>query len=89
MSNITIKQCPFCGSNSARVNIKQVAFLGQNEVTGAKKLKCRSYVVCNKCHSRGKPITFIGITKTGGYPAEASIAEERVIEAWNKRTVLN
>ena len=49
-----LRPCPFCGGN-ARISFKDERFVGQN-FYGAKKLIYRVQIICNKCHSRGKPI---------------------------------
>lgn len=49
-----LKPCPFCGGK-ARLSFKDVDFAGQN-FYGDKKVKYRFQVICNKCHSRGKPV---------------------------------
>ena len=49
-----LKPCPFCGGN-ARLSFADVKFGGMN-YRGDKKLKYRFQVICNKCHSRGKPV---------------------------------
>ena len=49
-----LKPCPFCGGK-ARLSFKDVEFAGQN-CYGDKKVRYRFQVICNKCHSRGKPI---------------------------------
>ena len=50
-----LKPCPFCGGK-ARVSFRDVKFGGQN-YDGDRKIKYRIQVICNKCRSRGKPIT--------------------------------
>lgn len=52
---IKLKPCPFCGGK-ARVSFRDVKFGGQN-YDGDRKIKYRIQVICNKCRSRGKPIT--------------------------------
>ena len=49
-----LKPCPFCGGK-ARLSIKDADFIGLN-YRGDRKVKDRFQVICNKCHSRGKPI---------------------------------
>lgn len=56
-----IKPCPFCGSKSISVCHSEVKYIGQNEF-GNKKIKMKVFCMCNKCFSRGKPITYIGYT---------------------------
>ena len=51
---IELKPCPFCGGK-ARVNARPSGFYGENRL-GYKKLSWTIYVICNRCHSRGKPI---------------------------------
>ena len=50
-----LKPCPFCGGK-ARISFLQTAFAGINGF-GDKEIKYRVQIICNKCHSRGKPIT--------------------------------
>lgn len=52
---VILKPCPFCGGK-ARISSKDVKFGGWNGV-GDRRVKYRIQVICNKCHSRGKPIT--------------------------------
>lgn len=49
-----IEKCPFC-KGKAKVNARQHKFYGENDF-GNKKISWAVYVVCNKCHARGKPI---------------------------------
>lgn len=49
-----LKRCPFCGGK-ARLSFKDAEFIGMN-YRGDRKVKYRLQVICNKCHSRGKPI---------------------------------
>ncbi len=49
-----LKPCPFCGG-VARLSFKDVEFGGMN-FRGDRKIKYRFQVICNKCHSRGKPV---------------------------------
>lgn len=49
-----LQPCPFC-NGKARVSFKDYAFYGKNG-RGDRKVKYRVQIICNKCHSRGKPI---------------------------------
>lgn len=49
-----LKPCPFCGGKP-KINARQSGFHGKN-YDGNKKLSWTIYIICNKCHSRGKPI---------------------------------
>lgn len=49
-----LKPCPFCGGR-AKLSFADVEFGGIN-YRGDRKLKYRFQVICNKCHSRGKPV---------------------------------
>ena len=83
------KKCPFCGSDSISVVHKDVGFIGQN-VNGIKKIRMRVYCTCNICHSKGKPISYIGYA---GAPLSWYNEErlpiyscgDKAIEEWNKR----
>ncbi len=81
-----LKPCPFCGGN-ARLNYHQSKYYGQNDY-GAKYIGFTGYIVCNKCRSRGKPVTVIcDRVHCCGWKTEM---EERMlplaIEAWNRRS---
>lgn len=49
-----INTCPFCGG-SARLSFRETDYVGRN-FRGDKKSKYIFQVVCNRCHSRGKPV---------------------------------
>ena len=49
-----LKPCPFCGGK-ARLRFKDIQLVGVNGF-GDRKNIYRVQVICNKCHSRGKPI---------------------------------
>lgn len=49
-----LKPCPFCGGK-ARISFADVEFGGINYFCD-RKVKYRFQVICNKCHSRGRPI---------------------------------
>lgn len=81
-----LKPCPFCGSEKTRLNFHQAKYYGQNH-SGAKKIKFTGYIVCNKCRSRGKPVSVISdrVNCRGWY---ADLEEEMLplaTEAWNRR----
>ena len=83
------KSCPFCGSNSISVCHKEVRYIGVNGF-GVKKLKMKAYCTCNKCHSRGKPIFYIGYANATlcsyneNYLPIYSCGD-KAIDAWNRR----
>lgn len=51
---VDLLPCPFCGGN-AKISWADVAFGGFNG-NGNKKTAYRFQGICNKCHSRGKPV---------------------------------
>jgi Lar family restriction alleviation protein len=79
-----MKPCPFCGSASTRVQHKDIGYIGQNGY-GAKLIKYQSYVMCNKCYSKGEPTTIkyiIGIEQSRNDLKEN---DNKAIELWNRR----
>ena len=81
-----LKPCPFCGGHKVRLNYHQSKYYGVNGY-GAKKIKFTGYIVCNKCRSRGKPVSFTsGRVNCIGWSKEV---EDELLslaaEAWNKR----
>lgn len=85
---INAKNCPFCGSNSVSVAHKEVRYIGQNAF-GVKKLKMKAYCVCNKCHSRGKPVFYVGYSSAAGYDENhlpVYSCGDKAIENWNMRS---
>ena len=77
------KQCPFCGGNGD-LSIRQGKFFGFNGF-GDKKMKMVLQVICNRCHSRGMPITTDYLVN----PNRENIPQEyfdKAWSAWNKRT---
>lgn len=82
----TLKPCPFCGSTSIRIMYKETAFIGYDGWNGSTKLhKYKAYVRCNKCFSRGKPISFKWVSGTVGSTKKLHEHDKEAIEAWNKR----
>lgn len=79
--SIPIKPCPFCGSTSVRVAYKDLLVVAENEL-GQKKIKAKSYVMCNKCFARSKP--FIITAEKYNQPYE--LMKKTAIENWNKRS---
>lgn len=75
--------CPFCGHENISINGRQVRFIGQNDF-GVKKIKISRYAVCNKCHSRGKPIIFT-IVYEKGWVEELRKHDLLAIQEWNRR----
>ena len=96
---MNLKPCPFCGGK-ARLSFKDVEFGGEN-FYGDKKLKYRFQVICNICHSRGKPVKteFLinpnpwvsGYANRKGYTPNDGMTEmlkpwaEEAVKAWNRR----
>lgn len=88
-----VRECPFCASKSISVCHAKVKFLGQNDF-GVVKQKMKVYCKCNKCHSRGTPVAYIGYENRGGYDEEHRYIYDDffkydAIAKWNKRTVLD
>ena len=81
------KPCPFCGSESISVIHSELRFLGVNYL-GVKKHRMKVYCVCNKCKSRGIPVTYIGYSNRSDYD-EAHLPVyahgEDAISSWNYR----
>ena len=82
-----IKPCPFCGGN-ASLSYRDIGFGGWN-CLGDKKLKYRVQVICDRCKSRGKPITTDFIINANPYYANGQKAFEKynmlAIDKWNTR----
>ena len=51
-----IAPCPFCGGKG-KVIARYSKFYGENLLGNNKLLGWTLYIKCNKCHSRGKPIS--------------------------------
>ena len=86
---IKAESCPFCGSTSISVIHKEVRFIGRNGF-GVKKLKMCVYCTCNKCHSKGKPIFYIGYANAtiSSYNEDylpVYSCSDKAIDAWNRR----
>ena len=71
-----LKPCPFCGGR-ASLSIRQGKFFGFNGL-GDKKMKMVLQVICNRCHSRGKPITTDYLIN----PEIKTIPDEYFLKAW-------
>lgn len=95
---VALKPCPFCGGK-ARISFFDAKFGGQNYI-GDKKLKYRVQVICNKCHSRGKPIMTDWLINPNPYAMIGTIVPntrseeqakifvpyiDKAAEAWNNR----
>ena len=95
---VILKPCPFCGGK-ARISYHDEKFGGQN-YNGDKRIKYRVQVICNKCHSRGKPIVTDWLINPNpytfrGYIVPNTRSEEqanvfrpyinKAAEAWNNR----
>ena len=82
----TLKPCPFCGSTSLRIMYKEAYFYGWDLWNGTTtKHQYRAYVRCNKCFSRGKPISFIHIKGKPNSKIKLHEHDNEAIEAWNRR----
>lgn len=79
-----LKPCPFCGGKSINVIHSEVKYLGQNE-NGNKKHIYRAYARCNKCFSRGKPVSFEWISNIPGCKLTLKEHDAAAIETWNRR----
>ena len=71
-----MKQCPFCGGNG-NLSVRQGRYFGQN-CFGDKKMRMVLQVICNRCHSRGRPIT----TEYLINPNYENIPQEYFDKAW-------
>ena len=77
------KDCPFCGGNG-KLSVRQDKFFGFNGI-GDKKMKMRLQVICNRCHSRGKPIITDYLVNPSSSNYE-TIPEEYFDKAWSAWT---
>lgn len=84
-----LKPCPFCGGK-AKISYKDYRFYGFNG-KGDRKLKYRVQVICNKCHSRGKPIITEWLVNPNPYARRKEQVEmfapyvQQAVDAWNRR----
>lgn len=81
-----LKPCPFCGYKNASLRYHEVKYYGTNDF-GVKKIKFTGYIVCNKCLSRGKPVS---VTKDNVHCRDWnyelwSEMLPMAAEAWNRR----
>ena len=85
MNREPTKDCPFCGGNG-NLSIRQDKFYGFNGF-GDKKMKMRLQVICNKCHSRGKPIItdYLVNPSSSNYETRPEKYFDKAWEAWNRR----
>ena len=85
MNREPTKDCPFCGGNG-NLSIRQDKFYGFNGF-GDKKMKMRLQVICNKCHSRGKPIIpdYLVNQSSSNYETIPEKYFDKAWEAWNRR----
>lgn len=81
-----LKPCPFCGGQSVKLNYHESKYYGQNDL-GAKKIKFTGYIVCNKCLSRGKPVSVVSdrVNCMGWTKELIDKMFPLAAEAWNKR----
>lgn len=86
-SSQELDTCPFC-KGKARVSFKQHSFYGWNGY-GQRKIKYRVQIICNKCHSRGKPIVTDWLIDPNPYCVhdvdKFTPYVEKAITAWNTR----
>lgn len=90
-----LKPCPFCGSK-ARLSFKDAEFIGKN-YRGDRKVKYRLQVICNKCHSRGKPVKtdslinpkpYVSLWYDSSYPAtDIALEQTEVFRPWAEKAI--
>lgn len=80
-----LKPCPFCGGK-AKISFRQGQFFGWNDF-GDVKMRYRLQVICNRCHSRGKPINtqWLVNPKPHTHPEQFTEYVEKATNAWNRR----
>lgn len=91
MDKLEIKPCPFCGGKAK----PSVRYMHRKEYRPSEQRQAKKYcvqVICNKCHSRGRPISFYN---TIYYLCDIPYLEKKksiepfltiAIEEWNRRT---
>lgn len=86
MGEVKLLPCPFCGYEKARIMYAEGNFLGQT-YNGVKKIRFKAYGVCNKCHSRGKPVFLVvdDVHTRGWLARMRAILEPMAAEEWNRR----
>lgn len=58
---LIVKHCPFCGKTSVSATHTEVRFIQfVNGFNYAKKIIMKCYCTCNYCHTRSKPIVYVG-----------------------------
>ena len=91
-----LRPCPFCGGK-ARVSFKDCEFGGHNGF-GDRKMKYRIQVICNKCHSRGRPVKTDWMiypepystewsSRYNGRPSAKVIAESNRFRPWVQKAI--
>lgn len=91
MPNAELKPCPFCGGNG-KLRFKDWRVYGWNGRGDVKK-KYRLQVICNRCHSRGRPIVTDWLINPNPYALfrqeQADMFAPYILvaeEEWNRRT---
>lgn len=78
--------CPFCGYEKIGIRYHEGKYYGQR-YDGIKKIQFVAYACCNKCHSRGKPISYVCdyVNERGWLTRMKKETFPKAVEEWNGR----